>query len=174
MKNLMLMLSVMAAVPPAHSREESSGPAAAPTLEKNKQVVRRLYEECINPGKLDLLTQVVGDDFMGPGPGKGPAAFEKTLVGLRQGFPDIAFKVEDLLAEGDRVTVRWVWQGTHTGPFKGIPPTQKRVSNGGMAIYQLRENKIVKAWVYTDQMGFLQDLGVLPKDSTAGPQAHKR
>src|SRR5262245_41061839 len=88
------------------------------SIEANKQVVRKLYDECINPGRLDLLAEVVSDDFVGPQGEHGPTGFAAGITGLRAGFPDLKVTVEDIIAEGDRVTVRSSWQATHTGVFR--------------------------------------------------------
>jgi steroid delta-isomerase-like uncharacterized protein len=136
----------------------------------NKRLVRRLYEECVSGGKLDLLPQFIADAYVGPGGEKGPSAFAGPVAALRQGFPDIEFAIEDLVTEGDRVAVRWRWKGTHKGTFGGFPPSQKQLSNEGMAIYQIKDEKIVQAWQITDRLGFLHDIGVVPKEAGSRPR----
>jgi steroid delta-isomerase-like uncharacterized protein len=153
----------------ASTKEENM--SATQTLEENKQVVRRIYEDCINRGAMELLPQLISDDYIGLRGERGPSAFASNLTSLRQGFPDIRFTIEDLIAEGDRVTVRWKWQGTHTGTFNGLPPSQKQVTNEGIVIYQLRDDKIVRNWIQTDRLGVLQEIGVVPKDLGAGRQS---
>lgn len=134
------------------------------TPEKNKETVRRLYEDFLNTGKLELLDQVIAEDYMGIYGQKGPTAFADTIQALRQGFPDIQWTIEDLVAAGDRVAVRWTWQGTHRGSFRGIPASQKQMTDKAIGIYQLRDGKIVNAWIETDRLGFLQQIGVVPQD----------
>jgi steroid delta-isomerase-like uncharacterized protein len=137
------------------------------TPEKNKEAVRKLYEDFLNTGRLEQLDQVIAEDYVGINGQKGPAAFAETIKALRQGFPDIQWSIQDLVAAGDRVAVRWTWQGTHAGSFRGIPPSHKRVSDKAIAIYQFRDDKIVNAWIETDRLGFLQQIGVLPQDMGA-------
>jgi steroid delta-isomerase-like uncharacterized protein len=133
------------------------------TLKNNKQLVRRLYEDCINPGKVELIAQYIADDFVGsPGGEKGPAEATNTIVALRTGFPDIRFEVEDLIAEGDRVTVRWTFQATHMGAFRGVPPSRKQVTQTGNVIYQVRNGKFIRAWTQIDRLGMLQQIGAIP------------
>jgi steroid delta-isomerase-like uncharacterized protein len=141
------------------------------TAETNKQLVRRLYEECLNPGKMELIAQFVADDYVSPRGEKGPSGFANPNILLRQGFPDIQYTLEDLIAEGDRVAVRWKWQGTHKGPFGGFQASQKQLTNEGMAIFQIKDYKIVRVWLQTDRLGFLQEIGAVPKDLGAGPQS---
>jgi steroid delta-isomerase-like uncharacterized protein len=89
------------------------------------------------------------------------------MLSPRTGFPDIQFSIEQLIAEADRVAIRWTWQATHTGAFRGIPPTGKHVTNSGIAIYQLADHKIVRNWVETDRLGALQQLGTIPRPPAA-------
>jgi len=146
----------------------------------NKEVVRRIFEDSINSGKLELLNQLIAEDYVGQGAGppSGRSAFAATMQALREGFPDIHYRLEDLVAEGDKVAVRWQWKGTHRGTFRGpagvFAPTGKAVSNDGMAIFQLKEGKVVRSWLSTDRLGFLQEVGGLPKGPGAGAAAPKR
>lgn len=136
----------------------------AQNLERNKQLIGKLYEDCINPGKMELLPQLIADDYVDVRGEKGPAAFADTVMSLRQGFPDIRFTVEDLIAEGDRVTVRWKWRGMNTDSFRGFPASQKQVTNDGIVIYRIRDDKIVQAWIQIDRLGVLQEIGAVPKN----------
>lgn len=138
----------------------------------NKQTVRRLFEESFNSG-MTGLDVFVSDDYVGAGDRRGPVAFAPPVLRLLRAFPDIHYTIEDLIAEGDRVTVRWTWKGTHTGEFNGIAPTGKTVTNEGMAIFQMRDGKIIRSWILTDRLGFLQSVGVLPADVVPQPSAVK-
>lgn len=137
--------------------------------ETNKQLVRRLYDDYLNPGRLDRLGEIVAPDFAGAGPQRGPAAFSGVLVGLRAAFPDLVYTVEDLVADGDRVAVRWTWRGTHTGAFRGFAPTGKQVANTGTAIFEIEGGKLARAWVETDRLGFLIAIGAVPYQEVFGP-----
>lgn len=143
------------------------------TAKKNKEAVRMLYEEILNTGKFDLLNHFVAENYTGVSGQKGPAAFAEPIKPLRQGFPDIRWTVEDLVAEGDRVAVRWFWRGKHTGPFRGFAASQNQVTNSGAAIFKFRDGKIVQSWIEIDRLGFLQQIGVVPKDLTPPPQPWK-
>jgi steroid delta-isomerase-like uncharacterized protein len=125
-------------------------------------------------GRSELLLELVTADYVGQRGEKGPAGFGRNVEELRVGFPDIRFMVEDLVAEGDRVAVRWTWSGTQTGQFREIPPTNKRVSNNGMAFYKMRDGKVFRTWVETDRLGVLQQLGVVPAGVGGGPSTQGR
>jgi predicted ester cyclase len=96
-----------------------------------------------------------------PGPldGAGWEMFISILVG---GFPDMHLAVEDVIADGDRVAVRWTFHGTHTGAFLGIEPTGRRVTMSAIEINRVEDGKIAEHWVQLDQLGILQQLGALP------------
>jgi steroid delta-isomerase-like uncharacterized protein len=138
--------------------------SVAQNTERNKEVVRRIYEDCLNAGNLELLNEIVAEDYVGIGGQKGPSAVAETIQSLRQGFPDIHYTIEDLVAEENRVALRWRWRGTHEGSFRGFAASHQQVNDTGIAIYEFRDNKIIRAWIQTDQVGFLQQIGVVPKN----------
>src|SRR5262245_54181597 len=98
----------------------SSQPRTPMPTETNKQVVRRLYDEFINPNHFEKLDELVSDQFVGADGSRGPAAFVAVSSRLRGSMPDLHYTIEDLVAEGDRVVVRWTLRGTHTGSFRGL------------------------------------------------------
>jgi predicted ester cyclase len=81
---------------------------------------------------------------------------------IRAAFPDIHETIEDMLAEGDRVVTRSTWRGTHQGAFLGIAPTGKQVSVTGIDISRVASGKFVEHWQAADNLGLLQQLGVIP------------
>jgi steroid delta-isomerase-like uncharacterized protein len=141
------------------------------TLEQNKKLVERLYAECINAGNLDSLQQLVSDDFVGSRGEKGPFEFGRTITMVRTGFPDAHFTLEDTIAENDRVVARWKMEGTHGGPFAGIPASHNPVKHSAIVIYQIRDAKIVRAWLQPDTLGLMQQIGAIPLLAAAAPKA---
>src|SRR5262249_16819727 len=101
---------------------------------------------------------------------KGPAGFKAVVMGLRTAFPDLHYTIDDLLAVGDEVAVRWHWTGTHRAPFRAFPATGKAVSNTGIGFFRLRDAKIVAAVLETDRLGFLEQIGAVPANVGRGPQ----
>lgn len=142
--------------------------------EENKRIVREFYETCINAGNLERLEEIVSPDFVGASGEKGVSAFRSTVESLKTGYPDIRFTIEDLIAEGDRVAVRWRWEATHTGSFRGIPATGKTVTDTGIAIYQVQGQQLVRAWLETDRLGVLQQLGLIAPTPTLIAEAQAR
>lgn len=130
----------------------------------NKEVVRQLFELVLNKGNMGLLPDYIAGDYEGLQGKKGVAGFEEVITPLIKAFPDIQWKVEELIGEGDKVVVRWSWKGTHTGQFRNFTPTGKSITNSAIAIYRLKDGKINNVALQTDQLGFLQQLEVLPLD----------
>lgn len=143
------------------------------SIESNKAIVRKLFEEAVNKGNLDLLQDLFAASYTGPQGEKGAAGFRATIEPLLKAFPDIHYTIKDLVAEDDKVVAHWTWKGTQTGPFRNIPATGKAVSNEGIAVFVLKDGKIVSASTQTDRLGFLQGVGALPTDLTAlAPPKH--
>jgi steroid delta-isomerase-like uncharacterized protein len=142
------------------------------TIERNKETVRKLYEESLNKGNLGLLPDLFAADFAGPQGEKGPAGFRAFVEPLLKAVPDIHYTIKDLVAEDDKVMINWIWQGTQTGPFRNAPATGKSLTNDGMAVFVLRDGKIVRAETLTDRLGFWQGVGLLPANlaTLIGPQ----
>jgi steroid delta-isomerase-like uncharacterized protein len=99
------------------------------------------------------------------GVGPGHLGIEETLGVYRAffaGFPDLRLTVEETIEAGERIAVRFTVRGTHLGEFQGIPPTGRPVEVQGFSILHFSEGRIVERWNLLDQLGMLQQLGVLP------------
>lgn len=136
-------------------------------MQSNKEVIRALYEQALNPRNMKLLQELVSEDYTGVGGQKGPAGLEQPVTGVISAFPDVQWHIEELIAEDDKVFVRWTLQGTHTGAFGKLAATGKKISNDGSAVYELKGGKITGSRVQTDRLAFLQQLDVLPADPAA-------
>ena len=140
--------------------------------DENKRRITTLFETCFNVGDLGLLGELVSPDYIGPQGRRGPAGFTEIVVGLRTAFPDIHYTIEDIVAEDDKVAVRWTWSGIHEAAFRTFGPTGKAVSNTGAGIFRMKGGTIVAAALETDRLGFLQQVGAVPADiATAPPPA---
>jgi steroid delta-isomerase-like uncharacterized protein len=136
-------------------------------LEANKALVRRFYAEVVNQGKVDLADELLDAGFVEqvrPGTlGVGLENFKAFVRQLAVAFPDLQVSVEDLVAEGDRVVARVNVSGTHQGEFMGrVPATGRRVSFGGVDVFEIQDGKIRSRWNYRDILGLLQQLGAAP------------
>jgi steroid delta-isomerase-like uncharacterized protein len=130
----------------------------------NRAVVRRLYEEAFNRGRLEVLDELAGPDFVShnaPGaPAPGAEGVKATVTMTRARFPDRRYELQDVLAEGDRVAVRWEMRGTNTGQHPGAPPpTGRPVVVSGFAFYRLEGGLLREQWAAVDRLDILQQLG---------------
>lgn len=130
----------------------------------NKAVVRRLFEEVFNQQHTAVLDQILAPDFRTTFPATAPGreGFKQALAAFFRAFPDNHNHVEDMIAEGDRVTVRGHLTATHQGEFMGIAPTGKQVQVQYIDIWVVENGKITGNWVQMDFLGMLQQLGVVP------------
>jgi len=134
------------------------------TIQTNEGVIRDLYKESLNKRNIGSLQDLVSMDFVGLKSQKEAAGSPAPTAALIAAFPDIQWYIDDLFAKDDKVVVRWKWKGTQTGPYQQIAPTGKKVTNEGMAIFEMKDGKIIKYRLQTDPLAFLQKLGVLPHD----------
>jgi steroid delta-isomerase-like uncharacterized protein len=137
----------------------------------NKATVRRYYDEVLNSRNVDVLDELAVEDYIEhdpfPGQGNGRADLKARAELLLTAFNPLRFTIEDVIAEGDRVVVRWTNAGTHNGPFLGIPPTGKAFSIGGIDIHAVRDGRMAEHWHVVDQFAHMQQLGLLPSPEGA-------
>ncbi len=135
------------------------------SAEQNKAVVRRFFEEAVNKGNLNVLDQVIADDFLDrnvpPGTPAGPEGVKQFLRMVRTAFPDLHVSIDDMLAEGEKVVARLTVRGTHKGELMGIPPTGRQATWGGMDIIRIAGTKMAERWGLRDFLGMMQQLGVI-------------
>jgi len=141
-----------------------------PDPEANKAVDRRSYEEVWNQGNMDVINELIADDFVLHDPAMpedmiGPNGFRQFVIVYRTAFPDIHFTVEDQIAEGDMVATRWTATGTHSGELMGatpIPPTGSQVVGTGITFARISAVKYTELWNSWDTLGMMEQLGVVP------------
>jgi predicted ester cyclase len=133
--------------------------------EQNKALDRRVYE-AISNSNLDALDDLMAADIVDhelpPGLPPGVEGSKAFLGIFTSAFPDLKMAVEDQMAEGDRVVTRWTATGTHNGELMGIPATGRKVTVTGIDISRWSGGKQVEHWGQFDQMGMMQQLGVIP------------
>ncbi|GAA4302970.1 hypothetical protein GCM10023143_05820 [Compostibacter hankyongensis] len=139
----------------------------------NKEIIRNLYENILNNRKIELLNDVISPDYVGIGGVKGVAGFSSTVLSVIAGFPDIEWTIEDMVSEGDKIIVRWHWNGTNTAPFRGIPASNKKVTDNAIVIYQLKDGKVTNAWLQGDRLGVLTQISLIPEGLIPGSQLKK-
>jgi steroid delta-isomerase-like uncharacterized protein len=136
------------------------------STERNKAVVRRIYDELWNERRLEVASELIAGDGRNYDTGLiahpfGPEEMKGTVRMVTCGFPDNVHQVEEVIAEGDMVVARVTLTGTHEGEFMGIPPTGRRIEITEIHIYRLRDGKAVEHRVGRDDLGAMRQLGVI-------------
>jgi steroid delta-isomerase-like uncharacterized protein len=134
--------------------------------EENKAVMREFLEASASDN-VARIRELLAPDFiahLAVGP-VGPDAFVEHNSVTGDAFSEKVFSIKDQIAEGDRVAARTVWQGTHSAELRGIPPTGKRIAVSAFIVDRIRDGKIVEHWSLFDQMGMMQQLGVVAAPS---------
>ena len=138
-------------------------------VERNKQTVRKLFDEVINTGRLDLCDRYLAPDRvdhqdygMPAGSSNGHDGFQRTLGVFLEGFPDLHLTIDFIIADEDRVAAYVTTEGTHTGSFMGVPATGKRFSVKGTDIFAFNEAGLVSDhWGAFDALGMMRQLGFM-------------
>jgi len=136
--------------------------------EKNKAIIRRLIEaeNKHNPALLDeFLAPDLGtfdvDEPDTPKETGGLESLKQMYTQMYNGFPDWHGTIEDIIAEGDKVWIRYKGTGTHKGEYLGLAPTGKKVTMKAFSIYRIVDTKVVEMWTVVDQLDFYKGLGVI-------------
>lgn len=139
------------------------------STETNKAIVRRYTEKVWNEHRRELFEEFVAENVVhhgipaGPGLEEMKAGYEVALNAI----PDIQIALDDVIAEGDKVVTRWMMRGTHQGELMGIPATGKQLTQSGVSIFRLANARIVELWFHPDNLGLMQQLGVVPTPDAA-------
>ena len=135
--------------------------------EQNRALVRRFVDEVQSWGNHAAIDEYLAETFTNhsPVPGVPPTRDGVRLLfdAFRSAFPDMHVVIHDQVAEGDRVVTRKTFHGTHHGVFMGIPPTGRPVSFEVIDLVRITDDKITDHWNVVDQLGLLQQLGVIPR-----------
>ena len=130
------------------------------SVEKNKAIARRYQEEVWGKGNLALLDELLAPVYVDH---SLPATMDPSFAGAKRAvegaldaFPDGQWTVEDLIAEGEKVVIRWKMQATHEHAFRGIAPGGKPVMVTGTTVLRIVDGKIVERWVNWDSLALRQ------------------
>ncbi len=113
-------------------------------------LVRRLFDEAVNAGRLEVIAAVYTPDFVdhapGPGQAPGPAGIAEVVARYRAAIPDLHVEVEDVVAEGDRIATRETWTGTHRHDLPGAPATGRAFRLTRMHVFRVVDGRIAEEW----------------------------
>jgi len=142
--------------PTAHTPQAATGQSPTPA-EQGKALLRRLLEEVINQGRLEVTDELFSPELA--------AAARHGFAAFHAAFSDWQMELVDLVAEDDKVVGRFRCSGTHTGPWLGNAPTSRRFEQvDEVAILRVRDGRFVDYWALEDTAGRLQQLDIsLPR-----------
>jgi steroid delta-isomerase-like uncharacterized protein len=137
-------------------------------LNDKKTLPQRVFNEILNEGRLEVADEIVGPEFRlhsptRPEPFKGPDGFKGFVADLRNGFPDLNVTIDQVIAEGDVVSIRSHVTGTHLGKYRGIPPTGRRIAQSQLHMFRVSDGHIEETWQEIDGLGIMQQLGIFPR-----------
>lgn len=150
---LMLALTVVFSVPVAANDAEA----------RNKAVARSFFENVLDQGKLEDYAKSHAPDFVANSEDR-KASLEEDMAAAREqrkALPDMRVKVNNIVAEGDLVSVYWTASGTNTAAGWGIPATGKSVSVHGMTLFRFERGLIQEEWSVFNMYSILKQLGLL-------------
>jgi steroid delta-isomerase-like uncharacterized protein len=132
---------------------------------RNTEIIQRYFEGWANHGDTAVADELIATNVVL----HNPPAVLHSLAEYKQGmaifhtaFPDLHFTVDDLVAAGDKIVVRWTLHGTHRGDYQGRPATGKTMTITGVSMFCIAGGKIQEIHVNVDRLGMQQQLGWLP------------
>ncbi len=152
------------------------------SIEEHKALVRRYFEDApYNPGACDEIYaptfcfHTIQRASITPQVTESTPQSEKVAYEWLKAVwsPGWRMTVDEMIAEGDRVMVRWTFYGIHQGELSGLPPTHKSVTYSGINIFRIADGKIAEIWDIYDRLWLWQQLGVLPDIKEAIAEARE-
>ena len=141
------------------------------SAQENKEKARRMMGEAFGQSKPEVVDEILDPNFVcyDPNSEAGEVRGADTIKGEIEYFhnavTDLAYTIEDQIAEGDKVVTRYTLSGTHRGEFFGVAPTGKRIEMSGIQIDRFDEEsgKMVEEWPEYDLLGAMRQMGVVPE-----------
>lgn len=135
------------------------------SIEENKAIVRRFFELGPSSGDMNAANELLAPNFTLHIPlpsAPGIQGINDVVTACRAAFERLNVTVEDMLAEGNKVAVRFTARGIHNGQFMGLPPTGKPITMTGIEIFRIEDGKITELWGESNLLGLMQQLGIVP------------
>jgi steroid delta-isomerase-like uncharacterized protein len=143
--------------------------------EAMKRFAVERVEALFNRGELDRVEEFVTEDFVNheawPGEDPGHEGFRLRLRRLRSAVPDIHMEVHEVVAGADLVAYRATLSGTHRGELLGMAPTGRAFRVQHMHMLRMRDGRACEHWATRDDLGMLQQLGLIPAAGPPGPRS---
>ena len=133
---------------------------------QSRAILLGIFDKAFNQGDLAAIDKLVAPDGISHHLSWGMPAnrmgLKQLIAMLRTAFPDLHCTIEDQLIKGDKIAAHWTMRGTHKGLFLGNSPTNKPILVQGLIYARIEDNQIIENWTMIDQMGVLQQLGLVP------------
>lgn len=135
-------------------------------MQAAQSLIHRIFDQAFNQGDMAVVDELVAVDgvthTMSWGMPAGRMGIKQSIAMFRSAFPDLHCTVEDEISEGDKVAAHWTMRGTHRGAFLGNRPTGRPIVVQGISFARIENGQIAEDWTLVDQMGILQQLGLIP------------
>lgn len=144
------------------------------TSEENKAVVRRFYDEVMGQGRIEVLDDVMVEDFVDHGEAlfgspQGRDTLRQGIAATHDILQGLNVTLHEMVAEGDLVGVRGTMRCRHGGTFLGVAGTGHELTWEGIAIFRLADGKIAERWFNSDSISILRQLALAPARATGNP-----
>lgn len=135
------------------------------SFDPNKVVVTRFFDEILNRQRPDAIAELVDTAVLvvhHPLLDEGSGSIRdvaRLMEEFARAFPDLAYRVEDIASEGERIAVRWSARGSHDGAFRGVAPSRRAVVVSGIDMFAISNGRIIETWVSSDLLGLMTQIG---------------
>ena len=150
--------------------ELDSMKAQSEVMENNKDLARRFMEEAWGKGNQDVVDELLADNFILQNPPQDVIptkdGYKEWIGMIGSVFSVVETTLDDIIAEGDKVVIRWTYTSTLKSEYMGIPPSDNQIIMTGMSIDRFENGKIVEEWIEMDQLGMMMQMGmeIKPKE----------
>ncbi len=131
------------------------------SIEQNEAVINQVLA-LIDERNLDEAFELYALNYIYHGPAgelRGRDAIRGLWEVFLAGFPDLHSTVQDIISEGNKVVLRWTIEGTHTGEFLGVAPSNKEITLNIIEIFRVENGQLIEAWDQWDRLGLMQQIG---------------
>ncbi|MBK5284103.1 MAG: ester cyclase [Bacteroidia bacterium] len=167
MKNLIYLFAVVVLASSCNMADNTADMKATAAKER----VQQFYDQVINAHNVAMIDSFCSPDFLdhNPDPGHSGKGIEDMKAGFSEffaEFPDVNFKTNFMMADGDKVMAHVTMTGTNSGAMGDMPATNKQVSIDGIDVVVMKDGKAVERWGFFDSRKMMADLGMMPPPGT--------
>ena len=147
-------------------------PARAADVEANKEFYRHYIEDTWNKRNPAALDRYLAPDFIEHNTNLPPGleGRKKFMATVLTAFPDYHAEIQDVVAEGDRVSAWVVWTGTNDGPYDGRPPTHNKLRFTTADFFRIADGKIAEHWDVVNVLPRMIALGLIQPPAASAPK----